>query len=180
MAAGPPPQSPGLTLPGAEYFALAPNRSPALGQRRFMSGTSGLTSVGAAIQATSVISLQVSSSFGYGDGLFLVRAYVLFIPNDTSNKLQINQVRMGLGQTGTAIVLDMGIPTATLSAPPLPIIAIYERDALVVQSDLPSFPVNTPLFMDFQLTAVNNDATNPHSYTTNGIIVFHEVKGFVA
>lgn len=171
--------SPGVYLPGAEYFSLAPNRSIALGPRLGQGAQSAVSSVAASINGQANVSLQVSSNWGFGDALYIVRVYVLFVPSDSFGQLQINQVRLGLGQPNTGIFIELGIPTATLSAPLNPMVVCYDRDALVTQLDFPTFPVNTPLFLDAQISVHNNDAAGAHSFLTQVNIVYHAVKGFV-
>lgn len=180
MAAGPPVMSPGVALPGAEYFALAPNRSIALGQRRSVGAIANTVSVGASINGQNNVSVNVSSSWGYGDGIYIVRVYMLFVPGDSSGQLVINQARLVLGQPGMASFLELGIPTATLTAPLNPMVVCYDRDALVVQPDMPTFPVNTPLYVDGQISVHNNDGAAAHSFQVQVNCIFHEVKGFVA
>lgn len=179
MGAGP-QQLPRTDLPGAEYFALAPNRSVALGPRLQGSVSSGNVSVPATSVLGPQISILVDPNWTYGSALYLVRAYATFNAVDNALELQIVSARMGLGQTPGGIFLDMGLPTATLTTPAgSPIVAIYERDALVSQLDFPTFPINTPLFMDFTINAKNNDPTNPHSFSVSANAVWHTLRGFV-
>lgn len=179
MGAGPPVVSPGVNLPGAEYFALQPNRSIALGQRRAINVLTSFTSLPAGTTASVTQQLQILANWGYGDAIYIVRVYSLFVPGDASGELQILGARLGLGAPAGAIFIDLGIPLLTLLSPPQAQVAIYDRDALVTQLDTPSMAANQPLFLDSQLTVKNADATNAHSAALQSVIVFHEVKGIV-
>lgn len=178
MGSGPPVLSPGYTLPGAEYFALQPNRSIALGPRLSNGVNSASVSVPAGTIAGANANILINPQWTYGQAFWLVRAYALYNPADNTGELQIIQIRMGVGGTPVNIFLDMGVPLATLQNPAAATVVIYERDALVTQLDIPTYPQNAPLFMDFQVSVKNNDPTNPHSFVVGGNMVWHNVSGF--
>lgn len=177
---GPPITSGGVTLPGAEYFALAPNRSIALGPRLFAQNATAPTisvpasTIGGANQSGLLEPLWTPSS-----GVFIVRAYGLFVPADTSGELQIIAARMGVGIAPLNILIDLGLPTSTLASPANPQIVIFDRDALVVAQDMPALASGGQLSIILQIQVKNLDTTNPHSFQFGFTCIWHRVNGFV-
>lgn len=186
MGAGLPATGPGITLPGAEYFALAPNRNIALGPRLASFNQSANVSVPSGTIASASIQSPLVTHFQTSSGLFIVRAFTIFIPaaGDTSSELQIETIRLGLQPPttppGLNIFLDIGIPLSILTTPPLAQVCIYERDALVTGLDLgPSWPSGSQLNLVTLVSVKNLDATNPHSFSVAVQSVYHSLEGFV-
>lgn len=180
MGAGLPTQAPGTTLPGAEFFALAPNRNIALGPRLHIGNqTAPVVSVPAGTIGGSNQSGVLEPTFGTSSGVYIVRCYGLFVPGDTSGELQVISARMGVGIAPLNILLDLGLPTATLSSPANPQIIIFERDALVTALDFAPLPQGTALSVILQMQVKNLDTTNPHTFQFGFTCIWHRLDGFV-
>lgn len=183
MGAGPPITSPGVTLPGAEYFALAPNRSIALGPRLAQSsGLGAPVSVPANAFSSGQTDILLTPQFTISSGIWIVNSYLIFAPGDFSSELQINGARMGVGVAGGAgnIFLDVGTPLAILSNPVIAQVIIRERDLLVAGLDLgPTFPFGQALHLYHQVAVKNNDPSNPHSFQVAATAITHQVQGLV-
>lgn len=170
-----PLQLPNIDLPGAEYIALAPNRTLALQGRRRGQFNTGTTAVAGASLGQINGLIRVEDNFPQGAGIYIHHMSLQLQPSDNAGFLQIKSAQLGIGINPSAGVndfaLSVGVPLATLLSPTSGQIVITVPEMLILQRDMSTAtggtPMDTPgtvLNFSTNIWLQNTDiAANPHS-----------------
>jgi hypothetical protein len=183
---GAPPQYPRINLPGAEYFALAPNRSVALGGRRgAYIQTPNLTvpGTGATTGANNVQKI-IETPFPANSAIYIHDLWVLWAPADNSGKLQVAGLQVGFGVNNANpndIVYRVASPSSTTTAPAGNTLIATERDKLIHKQELVQLEGGdaNQLVFGVQITATNIDTVGPHTVAVGAFVLYTRLDGLV-
>jgi hypothetical protein len=136
------------------------------------------------VPASGLVGIQVSLPllpvWNSSDAIYIVRAWVLYIPSDATGQLQIVNTRMSIGSLTAGGLIDIGFAALILTTAAAPQTAIADRDVLLTFHDMLNlFPPGDQLILQAQVTAKNLDAANPHSFNIQPQCIFHSLTGFV-
>jgi len=181
-----PQQVPNIDLPGAEYFALAPNRTIAMGGRRRRQQTlQGIFP--ASTTGNTFGQIAIENPFPLTAGIYIHYLSVIWSPADTSGSVSIGQSSVGFtiaapGATPPSFVgFNVTIPTQTNAAPLGTQNIALERDLLLNGADLQLAASAAPgvLWWQMALAGHNGDAANPHTINMLSFLVYSRLDGFL-
>lgn len=107
-----PAQFPNFDLPGAEWFALAPNANIAIQGRRRVEmylPPPYYTAVPAGGTALSTVTTRLETGFTQSAGIYIHYAYFNLIPGDNAGRLQVLHAQMGLNISEQQPYIDIPI-----------------------------------------------------------------------
>jgi len=181
-----PIQVPNVDLPGAEYFALAPQRSVALGGRRRRTQT--LQGVFAASTTGNTFGqLKIEDPFPLTAGIYIHYLSLAWSPQDNSGQVSIGQASTGFGMAApggtppTFVGLPIGIPTQTNVNPIATQNILTDRDILLNGADIMLAASSAPgsLWWQLALGGHNSDAGGPHTVILVGFLIYTRLDGFL-
>lgn len=178
-------QLPNIDLPGAEFLALAPNRTlDIIGRRRAFQAV-GNTSVPAGTTGHLLAGMIIENPFPPNAAIYVADVYMIYFP-DASGTMQVNQTQTGFVFNATIptapATYPLGIPVLTQLSPVGAQVALRDRDQLISFKDIGAwnnaFPTTPqPLQWNIEMFVKNTDATNPHTVNLAGVIVYHLLYG---
>lgn len=180
------PQYPRTNFPALEFLNLAPGANVALsGRRRFVATATSHTAAANAIGATFTDSFLVEAQTFNNMGMYLHALDVQYIPLDATGHLTISSSAMGASLTTGSIVVPLGQAIATQLNPTAPLVALTEREKLILINDITSFNTQlgvTPTGNGLSIVttfAVNNNDAAAHAFTIRMNIIYAWLLGVI-
>lgn len=172
-----PQQLPNIDLPGAEYFALAPNRTIDLsGRRRFVATSTPLQNVPAGGGAFGQFISQIETTFNDTSGIYIHAFWAAIAANAAG--IQLTNATTGLSRGTSPGTLDyvIGVPIITTLTFNIGGAILTDRDRLVAARDILGGSGSTPLSLITQIF-INNPTAGVIGFNITQRIIYTRLEG---